>query len=102
LIAFSGTAHNLLGGGRKMQRHLIFGIFSYLAMTSFVLAQTATGVIRGTVQDPTGAVLIDVHVMLVDQARNQSWEQTRMRKVFLSFVPCRLVNTGSKLNIPAS
>ena len=68
-----------------MQRHLIFGIFSYLAMTSFVLAQTATGVIRGTVQDPTGAVLIDVHVMLVDQARNQSWEQTTNAEGFFEF-----------------
>ena len=68
-----------------MQRHLIFGILSYLAMTSFVLAQTATGVIRGTVQDPTGAVLIDVHVMLVDQARNQSWEQTTNEEGFFEF-----------------
>ena len=59
-----------------MRRQLILGIFSYLVATSFVLAQTATGVIRGTVQDPSGAVLTDVHVMLVDQARNQSWEQT--------------------------
>jgi hypothetical protein len=68
-----------------MQKHLIFGILSYLAMTSFVLAQTATGVIRGTVQDPTGAVLIDVHVMLVDQARNQSWEQTTNAEGFFEF-----------------
>ena len=68
-----------------MQRHLIFGIISYLAMTSFVLAQTATGVIRGTVQDPTGAVLVDVHVMLVDQARNQSWEQTTNEEGLFEF-----------------
>ena len=68
-----------------MQRHVIFGIFSYLAMTSFVLAQTATGVIRGTVQDPTGAILIDVHVMLVDKARNQSWEQTTNEEGFFEF-----------------
>jgi hypothetical protein len=54
-------------------------------MTSFVLAQTATGVIRGTVQDPTGAVLIDVHVILVDQARNQSWEQTTNAEGFFEF-----------------
>jgi Carboxypeptidase regulatory-like domain len=68
-----------------MQRHLILGIFSYLAMISFVLAQIATGVIRGTVQDSTGAILIDVHVMLVDQARNQSWEQTTNEEGFFEF-----------------
>ena len=68
-----------------MQRHLIVGVLSYLAMTSLVPAQTATGVIRGTVQDPTGAVLIDVHVMLVDQARNQSWEQTTSEEGFFEF-----------------
>ena len=44
--------------------------------TSAALAQTATGVIRGMVQDPSGAVLVDVHVLLVDKARNQNWEQT--------------------------
>jgi outer membrane receptor protein involved in Fe transport len=54
-------------------------------MTSFVLAQTATGVIRGTVQDVTGAVLIDAHVMVVDQARNQSWEQTTNEEGFFEF-----------------
>ena len=68
-----------------MQRHLILGIVSYLAMTSFVLAQTTTGVIRGTVQDPTGAVLADVHVLLVDQARNQSWEQTTNEEGYFEF-----------------
>lgn len=59
-----------------MQRHLISWIFSYLAMTSFVLAQTATCVIRGTVQDSTGAILTQVHVRLIDEARNQDREQT--------------------------
>jgi len=54
-------------------------------MTSLVLAQTATGVIRGTVQDPTGAVLRDVHVILLDQARNQSWEQTTNEEGFFEF-----------------
>src|SRR6185503_9611255 len=68
-----------------MRRYLISWIFPYLAMTSFVLAQTATGVIRGTVQDPTGAILIDVHVMLVDKARNQSWEQTTNEEGFFEF-----------------
>jgi hypothetical protein len=43
-----------------MQTDLILGIISYLAMASFVLAQTATGVIRGVVQDRTGGVLTDL------------------------------------------
>jgi len=68
-----------------MRRYLISWIFPYLAMTSFVLAQTATGVIRGTVQDPTGAILVNVHVMLVDKARNQSWEQTTNEEGFFEF-----------------
>ena len=59
-----------------MRRYLILGTLLYLRMTSVVLAQTATGVIRGTVEDPTGAVVTDVHVKLVDDARHQSWEQT--------------------------
>jgi hypothetical protein len=83
-----------------MQRHLIFGIFSYLAMTSFVLAQTATGVIRGTVQDPTGAVLIDVHAMLVDQARNQSWEQTTNAEGFFEFRALPFGNYRVELEYP--
>ena len=69
----------------KMQTGLILGIISYLAMTSFVLAQTATGVIRGTVQERTGAVLIDVHVTLRDEARNQVWEQTTNEEGFFEF-----------------
>ena len=59
-----------------MKTGLILGIFSYFAMTSFVLAQTATGVIRGTVQDRTGAVLVDAHVTLRDEATSQTREQT--------------------------
>ena len=59
-----------------MNTGLILGIFSYFAMTSFVLAQTATGVIRGTVQDRTGAVLVDAHVTLRDEATSQTREQT--------------------------
>src|SRR4030095_9024396 len=84
-MVISTVNSNLARWWRNMRRQLILGILSYLAMTSFVLAQTATGVIRGTVQDPTGAVLIDVHVMLVDQARNQSWEQTTNEEGFFEF-----------------
>ena len=59
-----------------MKIRVILGILSYFAMSSFVLAQTATGAIRGTVQEATGAVLVGVHVTLLETARNQRWEQT--------------------------
>jgi hypothetical protein len=59
-----------------MQLRLILAILCYLAIASFAVAQTATGVIRGTVQDPSGAVLVNVHVILRDEATNQSREQT--------------------------
>ena len=84
-----------------MERHLILGIVSYLAITSFVLAQTATGVIRGTVQDPTGAVLIGVQVRLVDQARNQSWEQTTNEEGFFEFRALTFGNYRLELNYPS-
>jgi hypothetical protein len=71
--------------GKEMQRRLILGIVSYLAMTSFVLAQTATGVIRGTVQDADGAVLISAHVVLIDPARNKSWQQITNDEGFFEF-----------------
>jgi outer membrane receptor protein involved in Fe transport len=83
-----------------MQRHLILGIFLYLAMTSFVLAQTATGVIRGTVQDPAGAILVDVHVMLVDKARNQIWEQTTSEEGFFEFRALPLGNYRLEVEHP--
>ncbi|HWC18646.1 MAG TPA: carboxypeptidase regulatory-like domain-containing protein, partial [Terriglobales bacterium] len=44
-------------------------------VTSSALAQTATGVIRGTVEDSTGGVLIEARVTLRDEASNQTWEQ---------------------------
>ena len=50
----------------QLRRYLILATVLYLRMTSVVLAQTATGVIRGTVADPTGAVVADVHVKLID------------------------------------
>jgi hypothetical protein len=61
---------------------LIVGVISYLAIGSFVLAQTAASVIRGTIQDATGAVLPDVHVTLRDETRNQSWTQTTNEDFF--------------------
>ena len=59
-----------------MKTPVIVGLVSYLVIISLAFAQTATGVIRGIVQDPTGAVLIDVHVTLIDEATNQRWKQT--------------------------
>jgi outer membrane receptor protein involved in Fe transport len=68
-----------------MRSRLILLMVSYLAMTSFALAQTDTGVIRGTVQDLTGAVFIDVHVTLVGQATNQTWKQTTNKEGLFEF-----------------
>jgi len=60
---------------KQMEARAILGAVLYLATSSFLLAQTSTGVIRGVVQDVTGAILVDVHVTLVDTARNLSWKQ---------------------------
>ena len=83
-----------------MQRHLISWIFSCLAMTSFVLAQTATGVIRGTVQDSTGAVLIHVQVRLIDEARNQEREQTTNEEGLFEFRALPLGNYRVEVEHP--
>src|SRR5678815_5228425 len=56
-------------------RHLVLVGALFLAAAPLVLAQTATGVIRGTVQDSTGAVVVDVQVRLVDEATDQRREQ---------------------------
>src|SRR4029453_13413440 len=71
--------------GRTVRRHLVLVGPLFLAMASLVLAQTATGVIRGTVQDPTGAVVVDVHVTLVDEGTNQSREQRTNEEGFFEF-----------------
>ena len=84
-----------------MKKHPIVAIGLFLAIAALSVAQTATGVIRGTVQDVTGAVLIDARVTLVDDARNQSWEQTTNEQGFLSSGHCRSASTGSRLNILA-
>jgi Carboxypeptidase regulatory-like domain len=68
-----------------MRKHLILGVALHLAWTSLALAQTATGVIRGRVEDTTGAVITDVHVTLVDERRNQSWDQTTNSEGFFEF-----------------
>ena len=52
-----------------------------LVLAAFVLAvvsaeaQTATGVIQGTVKDDTGAIMVGVRIKLTDQATNQTREQ---------------------------
>src|SRR5262245_5088855 len=64
---------------------LVLAIVPYLTVTSSVLAQTATAVIRGTVQDSSGAVVTGVNVVLRDQTRNQRWEQTTNEEGFFEF-----------------
>ena len=64
---------------------LILGIVCHFAMTSLVLAQTATGVIRGTVQDRTGAVLTEAHLLLRNEARNQNWRQSTNEEGLFEF-----------------
>ena len=83
-----------------MRRYLILWIFSYLAMTSLVPAQTATAVIRGTVQDSTGAVLTQVHVRLIDEARNQEREQTTNEEGFFEFRALPLGNYRVEVEHP--
>jgi Carboxypeptidase regulatory-like domain len=73
-----------------MPTPLILAFLSFITATSitatsFLLAQTATGVIRGNVQDRTGAVIINVDVRLVDEATKQSWEQTTNEEGLFEF-----------------
>ena len=68
-----------------MRRHLIIGVALHLAATSLALAQTATGVIRGRVQDTTDAVITDVQVTLVDEATDQRREQRTNEEGFFEF-----------------
>jgi outer membrane receptor protein involved in Fe transport len=82
IAAVLGVAQPILGVRRT---NLIVFFLSYVAMTSLVLAQTATGVIRGTVQDAAGAIVVDVNVLLLDRARNQSWKQTTNEDGFFEF-----------------
>ena len=71
-----------------------------LRITSAVLAQTATGVIRGTVEDLTGAVVTDVHVKLVDDARHQSWEQRSNQNGLFEFRALPFGNYRIELDHP--
>jgi len=68
-----------------VNKPLIDAIGLFLAIIPFSLAQTATSVIRGTIQDRTSAVLIRVHVTLRDETRNQVWEQTTNEEGIFEF-----------------
>jgi Carboxypeptidase regulatory-like domain/TonB dependent receptor len=83
-----------------VKRHLIAAIGLFLTMTSFVLAQTATGVIRGMVQDLTRAVLTDAHVKLVDQATNQIREQITNEEGLFEFRALPLGNYRVEVEHP--
>ena len=84
----------------QLRRYLILATLLYLRMTSVVLAQTATGVIRGTVEDLTGAVVTDVHVKLVDDARHQSWEQRSNQNGLFEFRALPFGNYRIELDHP--
>ena len=88
------------GRARQLRRYLILGILLYLRVTSVVLAQTATGVIRGTVEDLTGAIVTDVHVKLVDDARHQSWEQRSNQNGLFEFRALPFGNYRIELDHP--
>jgi hypothetical protein len=78
-------AHRIRLWRGGVRRHLILAVALHLAGTSLALAQTATGVIRGTVQDPSGAVVVDVQVTLVDEATDQRREQRTNEKGVFEF-----------------
>ena len=56
--------------------------------------------IRGTVEDPTGAVVTDVHVKLVDDARHQSWEQRSNQNGLFEFRALPFGNYRIELDHP--
>src|SRR4029434_1223002 len=68
-----------------MRTYLIFAVALHLAGTSLALAQTASGVIRGTVQDTTSAVISDAHVTLADEGRYHRRDQTPNGEAFFEF-----------------
>jgi len=68
-----------------MRLRLILAIIANLVAASFLLGQTATGVIRGTVQDSTGAVLVNAHILLRSESTNQSREQTTNEQGIFEF-----------------
>jgi hypothetical protein len=70
---------------KDMRRRLMCGVALLLAGASVALAQTATGVIRGRVQDTTGAVITDALVRLIDERRNQNWDQRTNGEGFFEF-----------------
>jgi len=59
--------------------------FVLLPLVVSVQAQTATGVIQGTIKDGTGAVIVGAKVKLTDQATNQSREQNSSEEGIFEF-----------------
>src|SRR5438477_5883846 len=60
---------------KDMAKNLALALAILLLVVVSTQAQTATGVIQGTVKDDTGAVMVGVRVKLTDQATNQTREQ---------------------------
>src|SRR5260370_39227066 len=60
---------------KEMAKNLAVALTVLLLAVVSAHAQTATGVIQGTVKDDTGAVIVGVRVKLTDQATNQTREQ---------------------------
>src|SRR2546425_130808 len=58
-----------------MTKHLAGIFLVLLPMVVSIQAQTANGVIQGTMKDDTGAVIVGAKVKLTDQSTNQSREQ---------------------------
>src|SRR6266852_1776344 len=64
-----------MAGKETMTKNLAGVIFALLSVVVSIQAQTANGVIQGTIKDDTGAVIVGAKVKLTDQATNQSREQ---------------------------
>jgi hypothetical protein len=61
---------------KEMAKNTAVTLAALLLAVVSAEAQTATGVIQGTVKDETGAVIVGVRVKLTDQATNQTREQS--------------------------
>ena len=58
-----------------MLKNLALSVFVLLLAVVRAQAQTATGVIQGTVSDSSGAMIAGAQVKLTDQSTNQTREQ---------------------------
>ncbi len=78
-------AHPASVGRNQASRLLVIACGVLLATTARLPAQTATGVIRGSVQDATGAVVADVHLVLTDEDSNRTWACTTNEQGLFEF-----------------